>query len=121
MCQTTVSKSSTTLLQFTLNAHQFYLVYILFKVTFNNISVTYVTAHICAGSLKKKLDPRSGSHAINILQGSLKCPSKHRHGANLFMVIPRNRPISVAFNDAHGDQRTYSRLKPQGGKCKSEC
>ena len=38
----------------------------LFKVTINDISVIYVTAHICAGGLKKKLDLRSGSHAIDI-------------------------------------------------------
>ena len=33
----------------------------LFNVTINNISVIYVTAHRCAGGLKKKLDLRSGS------------------------------------------------------------
>ena len=38
----------------------------LFNVTINDISVTYVTAHRCAGGLKKKLDLRSGSHAIDI-------------------------------------------------------
>ena len=32
------------------------------------------------------------------------CPSKHRHGGNLFTVIPRNRSISVAFYDAHRDK-----------------
>ena len=42
-------------------------------------------------------------NAIGISYGSLRCLSKHRHGANLLMVIPRNSPISVAFNDAHGD------------------
>ena len=38
----------------------------LFNVTINDISVIYVTAHRCAGGPKKKLDLRSGSHAINI-------------------------------------------------------
>ena len=33
----------------------------LFNVTINDISVIYVTAHRCAGGLKKKLDLRSGS------------------------------------------------------------
>ena len=42
-------------------------------------------------------------NAIDISKGVLTCPSKHRHGANLFTVIPRNRPISVAFYNAHGD------------------
>ena len=54
---------------------------------------------MCLGG-PKKLDLRSGSKAIDI---SLTCPSKHRHGANLFTVIPRNCSISVAFYDAHGD------------------
>ena len=40
---------------------------LLFNVTINDISVIYVTAHRCAGGLKKKLDLRSGSHAIDIL------------------------------------------------------
>ena len=39
----------------------------LFNVTINDISVIYVTAHRCAGGLKKELDLRSGSHAIDIL------------------------------------------------------
>ena len=38
----------------------------LFNVTINDISVIYVTAHRCAGGLKKKFDLRSGSHAIDI-------------------------------------------------------
>ena len=33
----------------------------LFNVTINDISVIYVTAHRCAGGLKKKLDVRSSS------------------------------------------------------------
>ena len=37
----------------------------LFNVTFNDISVIYVTANRCAGGLKK-LNLRSGSHAIDI-------------------------------------------------------
>ena len=61
-----------------------------------------MTAHRCAGGLKK-LDLRLGSHAIDISFGSLTRPSKHRYRATLFTVIPRNRPTSVAFYDAHGD------------------
>ena len=85
----------------------------LFKVTCNNISIIYVTAHRYAGGLKK-LDLPLGSQATDILQDSLTCPSKHRHGTHLFTVIPTNRPISVAFYDAQGDRRTYSLLKPPG-------
>ena len=29
----------------------------------------------------------------------ISCPYKRQHGANLFTVIPRNRPILVAFYD----------------------
>ena len=38
----------------------------LINVTINDISVIHVTAHRCAGGLKKELDLRSGSHAIDI-------------------------------------------------------
>ena len=42
-------------------------------------------AHRCAGGLMKKLDIRSGSHAIDISWGSLTWPSKHRHGTTLLI------------------------------------
>ena len=42
------------------------------------------------------------------------CPSKHWHGAILFRVILRHRPISVAFMNHVGIWRTYSHLKPPG-------
>ena len=45
----------------------------LFNVTINDISVIYVTAHMCAGGLKKKLYLRSGSQ-------------RHRHFAGFFNV-----------------------------------
>ena len=44
-----------------------------FNVTVNNISVIYVTAHRCAGGLKKKFDLRSGSQ-------------RHRHFVGFFIV-----------------------------------
>ena len=57
-------------------------------------------------------------NAIDISEGSLTCPSKHRHGIPLFTVIPRNRPILVAFNDTHGDTEgtfsTYHHPPPPG-------
>ena len=46
---------------------------LLFNVTINDISVIYVTAHRCAGGLKKKLDLRSGSQ-------------RHRHFVGFFNV-----------------------------------
>ena len=45
----------------------------LFNVTINYISVIHVTAHRCAGGLKKKLDLRSGSQ-------------RHRHFIGFFNV-----------------------------------
>ena len=45
----------------------------LFNVTYNDISVIYVTAHRCAGGLKKKLNLRSGSQ-------------RHRHFVGFFNV-----------------------------------
>ena len=32
----------------------------------------------------------------------LTCPFMYRHGATLFTVLSRNRPMSVAYYDAHG-------------------
>ena len=62
-----------------------------------------MTAHGCAGGLKKTYGLRSGSHAIDISYVSLTCPSKHRHVVILFTVIPRRRTISIAFYYVHGD------------------
>ena len=62
----------------------------------------YMTANRCAGGLKK-LNLQRVSHAIDISYGFLTYLSKHRHGENLLTVIPRSRPISVAFYDAHND------------------
>ena len=58
---------------------------LLFNVTIYDISVIYVTAHRCAGGLKKKLTYGRAPNAIDISQGSLTCPSKHRHGTTLFI------------------------------------
>ena len=58
----------------------------------------------CAGGLKKKLYLRSGSHAIDISQGSLTCPPKHRHGATLFIRLFRETaPFSRLLRHA-GDK-----------------
>ena len=64
---------------------------------------------------RPKVIPANARHFVG-------CPSKHRHGTNLFTVISRNRPILVAFYDTHGDTelrlRTHSRLNPPGlGYC----
>ena len=54
------------------------------------------------------------SNAIHISYASSTCPSKHRHGTNLFTCIPRNRPIEKPFTTCWGIRRTYSHLKPPG-------
>ena len=60
----------------------------LFNVTINDISVIYVTAHRCAGGLKKKLDLRSGSQ-------------RHRHFVGFFNVPvlapTRDQPFYTVF------------------------
>ena len=75
----------------------------LFNVTINDISVIYVTAHRCAGGLKK-LDLRSGSQ-------------RHRHFVGFFNVLvqapTRGLPHLVAFYNTLGIRRTHSRLNPR--------
>ena len=57
----------------------------MFYVRCNDISVIYVKARRCAGGLKRKLCLNGlAPNAIDIISGSLTCPSKHRHRANLF-------------------------------------
>ena len=47
---------------------------------FNDISVIYVTAHRCAGGLKKKLDLRSGSqrnrHFVGFFNVPVQAPTR---------------------------------------------
>ena len=91
-----------------------------FNVTFNDISVIYVTAHRCAGGLKKKLEPTVGLPRHGHFVGFLTCPSKHRYRPNLIAVIPRNRPISVAFHDTHGDMVDLFSSKTPWGHAKND-
>ena len=62
----------------------------LFNVTINDISVIHVTAHRCAGGLKKKFDLRSGSQ-------------RHRHFAGFFNVPvqapTRDQPFYMAITN----------------------
>ena len=75
------------------------LVAAMLNVTCNDISVIYVTAQRRAGGLKK-LDLRSGSQRHRHFVGFFNVPVQAPTRANLFTVILRNRPISVAFYDA---------------------
>ena len=62
----------------------------------------YVTAHRCAGGLQK-LDLLSGSQCHRHFVGLFKLSTLALTRAILFTTIPRKRPISVAFYEAHGD------------------
>ena len=67
------------------------------------------------GSVYMQADWRSWTYGrapnvIYISLSSLTSPSKHRHGATL---LRWNRPISVAFYNAHGDtEDLFSSLTP---------
>ena len=66
----------------------------LFNVTTKDISVIYVTAHRCAGGLKKKLDLRSGSqrhrHFVGFFNVPVLAPTRDQP---FYTVIPTHRPI----------------------------
>ena len=66
----------------------------LFNVTINDISVIYVTAHRCAGGLKKKFDLRSGSqrhrHFVGFFNVPVLAPTRDQP---FYTVIPTHRPI----------------------------
>ena len=66
----------------------------LFNVTINDISVIYVTAHRCAGGLKKKLNLRLG-------------PQRHRHFVGFFNVGRVDSPKRTQKNpkDPKGPKR----------------
>ena len=66
----------------------------LFNVTINDISVIYVTAHRCAGGLKKKFDLQSGSqrhrHFVGFFNVPVQAPTRDHP---FYTVIPTHRPI----------------------------
>ena len=68
--------------------------YIIGRTTINDISVIYVTAHRCAGGLKKKLDLRSGSqrhrHFVGFFNVPVLAPTRDQP---FYTVIPTHRPI----------------------------
>ena len=70
----------------------------LFNVTINDISVIYVTAHRCAGGLKKKYDLRSGSqrhrHFVGFFNVPVLAPTRDEP---FYTVIPTHRPIQSPF------------------------
>ena len=68
----------------------------LFNVTINDISVIYVTAHRCAGGLKKKYDLRSGSqrhrHFVGFFNVPVLAPTRDQP---FYTVIPTHRPSNL--------------------------
>ena len=85
---------------------------LLFNVTINDISVIYVTAHRCAGGMKK-LDLRSGSQRHRHFAGFFNVPvlaPTRDHPFNT--VIPTHHPIKSPFTITLGIRRTHSRLNP---------
>ena len=66
----------------------------LFNVTIYDISVIYVTAHRCAGGLKKKLNLRSGSQRHRHFAGFFNVPVQTpTRDHPFYTVIPTHRPI----------------------------
>ena len=68
----------------------------LFNVTINDISVINVTAHRCAGGLKKKFDLRSGSqrhrHFVGFFNVPVLAPTRDQP---FYTVIPTHRPANI--------------------------
>ena len=89
-------------------------VYWLLKVTFNDINfqVIHVSAHRCAGRLKK-LDLRSGSHAIDISYCSYTCLSKHRHGPSFLRLFRESATFQSPFTRAWGYLGPFPILNPR--------
>ena len=80
----------------------------LFNVTINDISVIYVTAHRCAGGLKKKLDLRSGSQRHRHFVGFFKRARPRTDTGTPFLYGDSDTPPHlVAFYDHAGDTEVH--------------
>ena len=81
-----------------------------FNVTTNDISVIYVTAHRCAGGLKKKLDLRSGSQRHRHFVGFFNVPVLAPDTGPPFLYGDSDTPPHlVVFYDHAGDtEDTFS-------------
>ena len=81
----------------------------LFNVTINDTSVIYVTAHRCAGVLKKKLDIRSGSqrhrHFVGFFNVPVQAPTRDQPFS---MVIPPQLHCSRLLRHAGDTEDTFS-------------
>ena len=87
----------------------------LFNVTINDISVIYVTAHRCAGGLKKKLDLLSGSqrhrHFVGFFNVLVLAPTRDHP---FYTVIRHTAPFSRLLRSRWGYGGAHSRLNPPG-------
>ena len=88
----------------------------LFNITCNNISVIYVTAHRCAGGLKKKLDLRSDSQCHRHFVGFFNMPVQAPTRGHPFYGSSKEPTHLDAFYNTLGIRRTYSHLKPPGSQ-----
>ena len=73
----------------------------LFNVTINDISVIYVTAHRCAGGLKK-LDLRSGSQRHRHFVGFFNVPVLAPTREHPFYTVRHTAPISRLLRSRWG-------------------
>ena len=86
----------------------------LFNVTCIGISVIYVTAHRCAGGLKKKMNLRSGSQRQRQFVGFVNVPVIAPTRPPFLYGYSEKPPHLVTFYDTLVIRRTFSRLNPSG-------
>ena len=79
---------------------------LLLNVTCKDISVIYVTAHRCAGGLKK-FDLQSGSHRhfVWLFNLPVQAPTP---GLPFYTVIPRKRPLCPRLRHAEDTEDAFS-------------
>ena len=69
---------------------------------------SYMWRHIdVQADWRRSLTYGRAPNAIDISQGSLTCPSQHRHGSTLFIRWFRHTPHLVAFYDHAGDTEVH--------------
>ena len=83
--------------------------YWMLTVTSNDISVIYLTAHRCAGGLKKKLDLWSGfqrhRHFVGLFNVPVQAPTRDQPFIRLFL---ETAPFSRLLRHACDTEDTFS-------------
>ena len=82
----------------------------LFNVTINNISVIHVTAHRCAGGLKKKLDLRSGSQRHRHFVGFFNVPFQEPTRGHPFYTVTSPKENEYSYEK----YESYTRVRNSG-------